>query len=149
MTYTDEELLVLLEDLRSVGQSETPREELHRLVREWAKEEDVEEPAKRAALIQKKLGLPQDGIYGFETAATLSKWSLPSFFLWMEKRGKKVQILKILRRTSGHPKLLVLYKDYAVDFFGRKILPSSQEDLKEGNLTYWEIFDYLPSEAWF
>ena len=35
MTYTDSQILDLIDDLHSVGQTEEPKEELKRLLREW------------------------------------------------------------------------------------------------------------------
>jgi hypothetical protein len=35
MTYTDSQILDLIDDLHSVGQTEEPKEELKRLLKEW------------------------------------------------------------------------------------------------------------------
>lgn len=154
MTYTDQEILDLIEDLGTVGHSETPNEELKRMLREWEEEAGVKDIRRKSpeeiAKVQKILFVTPDGNYGHKTHSSLVKWSTQAFFKWMRKRGKEVKILEVGRTLGGNPDYMVLYKDYAADFRNRSVLPSSEVDLVESRIYYYNITNELPAslEIW-
>lgn len=153
MTYTDQEILDLIEDLRPVGLTETPNEELKRLLREWEEEAGVKGIRRKSpeeiAEIQKILFVHPDGIYGIRTHLAFVGWATQAFFKWMRGKGKEVKILEVGRMLSNSD-YMVFYKDYAADFRDRSVLPSSEEDLVEAKFLYYNITDELPSalELW-
>ena len=63
MDYTDSQILDLIDDLHSVGQTEEPKEELKRLLKEWEIEVGVhkiqEKSPKEIADLQRYLGIQQ------------------------------------------------------------------------------------------
>ena len=148
MTYTDSQILDLIDDLHSVGQTEEPKEELKRLLKEWEIEVGVhkiqEKSPKEIADLQRYLGIQADGIFGLKTRIYLAKASTQKFYGWMQDRGKPVQILEV-QYLSG-TLYLVLYKDYAANFRTRSVLASSEVDLDGSNFSF-KIWDHLPEDA--
>ena len=148
MTYTDSQILDLIDDLHSVGQTEEPKEELKRLLKEWEIEVGVhkiqEKSPKEIADLQRYLGIQADGIFGLKTRIYLAKASTQKFYGWMQDRGKAVQILEV-RQLSGI-RYMVLYKDYAADFRTRSVVTSSEVDLDGSNFSF-KIWDHLPGDA--
>ena len=148
MTYTDSQILDLIDDLHSVGQTEEPKEELKRLLREWEIEVGVhkiqEKSPKEIADLQRYLGIQADGIFGLKTRIYLAKASTQKFYGWMQDRGKAVQILEV-QYLSG-TLYLVLYKDYAANFRTRSVLSSTEVDLDGSNFSF-KIWDHLPVDA--
>lgn len=151
MTFPDEQILDLIDDLRSVGQSETPREELHRLVEEWEKDLNIDNirSPEEIKTLQTKLHLAPDGIFDRKTQETLAKWSLPSFYSWMKDKGKEVQVLESLQSPSFPPKFMVVYKGFGAHFGTRTVYPCSPQDLENAKLIYWSITDDIPTDALF
>lgn len=153
MTYTDEQILDLIHDLQEVGQSETPREELHRLVEEWEKDVNIDNIRRRSPEeikdLQTKLRLVPDGIFGRRTQEFLAKWSLPSFYSWMKDKGKEVQVLEAMQSPSLPPKFMVVYKEFGTHFGSRTVYPCSPQDLEGANLVYWDLTDDIPPDALF
>ena len=148
MTYTDQEILDLIEDLGTVGHSETPNEELKRMLREWEEETGVKGIRRKSpeeiAEIQKILFVHPDGIYGIRTHLAFVRWATQAFFKWMRGKEKEVKILEVGRILSNSD-YVVFYKDYAADFRDRSVLPSSESDLIESKILYYNITDELPA----
>ena len=148
MTYTDQEILDLIEDLGTVGHSETPNEELKRMLREWEEETGVKGIRRKSpeeiAEIQKILFVHPDGIYGIRTHLAFVRWATQAFFKWMRGKEKEVKILEVGRILSNSD-YEVFYKDYAADFRDRSVLPSSESDLIESKILYYNITDELPA----
>lgn len=148
MTYTDSQILDLIDDLHSVGQTEEPKEELKRLLKEWEIEVGVhkiqEKSPKEIADLQRYLGIQADGIFGIKTRIYLAKDSTQKFYGWMQDRGKSVQILEV-QQLSG-TLYLVLYKDYAANFRTRSVLASTEADLARSNFSF-KIWNHLPGDA--
>ena len=148
MTHTDSQILDLIDDLHSIGQTEEPKEELKRLLKKWEIEVGVhkiqEKSPKEIAAVQEFLGIQADGIFGIKTRIYLAKASTQKFYGWMQDRGKSVQILEV-RGISG-TRYMVIYKDYAADFRTRSVLESSEADLDGSNFSF-KIWDHLPGDA--
>ena len=148
MTYTDSQILDLIDDLHSVGQTEEPKEELKRLLKEWEIEVGVhkiqEKSPKEIADLQRNLGIQADGIFGLKTRIYLAKASTQKFYGWMQDRGKAVQILEV-QYLSG-TLYMVLYKDYAANFRTRSVLASTEVDLDGSNFSF-KIWDHLSEDA--
>ena len=153
MTYTDEHILDLIHDLQEVGQSETPREELHRLVEEWEKDVNIDNIRRRSPeeikTLQTKLHLVPDGNFGRKTQESLAKWSLPSFYSWMKDKGKEVKVLESMQSPSFPPKFMVVYKGFGAYFGTRTVYPCSPQDLENAKLIYWDMTDDIPTDALF
>ena len=148
MTYTDSQILDLIDDLHGIGQTEEPKEELERLLKEWEIEVGVhkiqEKSPKEISDLQRYLGIQADGIFGLKTRIYLAKASTQKFYGWMQDRGKAVQILEV-RQLSG-VRYMVLYKDYAADLRTRSVVTSSEVDLDGSNFSS-KIWDHLPGDA--
>jgi len=151
MTFPDEQILDLIHNLQEVGQSETPREELHRLVEEWEKDVNIDSirSPEEIKTLQTKLHLAPDGIFDRKTQETLPKWSLPSFYSWMKDKGKEVKVLESMQSPSFPPKFMVVYKGFGAYFGTRTVYPCSPQDLENAKLLYWSITDDIPTDALF
>lgn len=153
MTYTDEQILDLIHDLQEVGQSETPREELHRLIEEWEKDMNIDNIRRRDPEeikdLQTKLHLFPDGNFGRKTQESLAKWSLPSFYSWMKDKGKEVKVLESMQSPSLPLKFMVVYKGFGAHFGSRTVYPCSPQDLEDAKLFCWTMTDDIPPDALF
>ena len=152
MIHTDDQILDLIEDLRSVGQSQTPREELQRLLGEWERDVNIDSIRGRSPeeiqVLQTNLQLVPDGIFGRKTQETLARWSLPSFYSWMKDKGKEVKVLESLQAPPLSRRFMVVYKGFGVCFGTKTVYPCSPQDL-EGALLYWSITEDIPTGALF
>jgi hypothetical protein len=145
----DQEILDLINNLDKVGQSETPNEELKRLLREWEQGSPVYQmggktPAEIQQIQRELLGVVPDGFIGVSTKEVLYKWSTAAFYLWLKSRGKEAYILEVGYSYSA--RYMVMYKDYAACFRRREVLPTTEEKIIEGGYSYYKLWDEVPPE---
>jgi len=151
MTYTDVEILDLMDVLDTVGQSETPNEELKRLLREWEQGSPVYQmggktPSEIQQIQRELLGVVPDGFVGVTTKEAVYKWSTAAFYLWLKSRAKEVYILEVGGTSSYSAKYMVLYKEYAACFRRREVLPTTEEKVIEAGYSYYKLWDEIPPE---
>jgi hypothetical protein len=151
MTYTDDEILDLMGVLDTVGQSETPIDELRRLLREWDQVSPVDQmggkvPAEIQQIRRELLGVIPDGFYGTTTKEAVYKWSTAAFYLWLKSKGKVPYILEVGGTSSISAKYMVLHKDCAACFRRRNVFPKSGKDILEAEYSYHKIWDEIPPE---
>jgi len=151
MTYTDDEILDLMGVLDTVGHSETPDDELRRLLREWEQGSPVYQmggkvPAEIQQIQRELLGVVPDGFYGTATKEAVYKWSTAAFYLWLKSMGKEVYVLEVGGTSSISAKYMVLHKDCAACFRRRNVFPKSGKDILETEYSYYKIWDEIPSE---
>jgi hypothetical protein len=151
MTYTDDEILDLMDVLDTVGQSETPNDELKRLLREWEQGSPVYQmggktPAEIQQIQRELLGVVPDGFVGVTTKEAVYKWSTAAFYLWLKSRTKEVYVLEVGGTSSYSAKYMVLYKEYAACFRRREVLPTTEEKVIEAGYSYYKLWDEIPSE---
>jgi hypothetical protein len=151
MSYTDQQILDLIEDLGTVGHSETPNEELKRLLREWEQGSPVYQmggktPAEIEQIQREFLGVVPDGFVGVTTKEAVYKWSTAAFYLWLKSRGKEAYILEVGGTSSYSAKYMVLYKEYAACFRRREVLPTTGEKIIEAGYSYYKLWDEIPPE---
>jgi hypothetical protein len=151
MTYTDVEILDLMDVLDTVGQSETPNEELKRLLREWEQGSPVYQmggktPSEIQQIQRELLGVVPDGFVGVTTKEAVYKWSTAAFYLWLKSRGKEAYILEVGGTSSYSAKYMVLYKEYAACFRRREVLPTTEEKVIEAGYSYYKLWDEIPPE---
>ena len=151
MTYTDDEILDLMGVLDAVGQSETPNDELKRLLREWDQGSPVYQmggktPAEIEKIQRELLGVVPDGFVGVTTKEAIYKWSTAAFYLWLKSRGKETYVLEVGGTSSYSARYMVMYKDYAACFRRREVLPTTEEKVIEAGYSYYKLWDEVPSE---
>jgi hypothetical protein len=151
MTYTDDEILDLMGVLDTVGHSETPDDELRRLLREWDQESPVYQmegkvPAEIQSIQRELLGVVPDGFVGLATKEAVYKWSTAAFYFWMKSKGKVPYILEVGGTSSISAKYMVLHKDCAACFRRRNVFPKSGKDILETEYSYYKIWDEIPPE---
>lgn len=151
MTYTDDEILDLMDVLDTVGQSETPNDELKRLLREWEQGSPVYQmggktPAEIQQIQRELLGVVPDGFVGVTTKEAIYKWSTSAFYLWLKSRGKETYILEVGGTSSYSARYMVMYKDYAACFRRREVLPTTEEKVIEAGYSYYKLWDEIPPE---
>jgi hypothetical protein len=151
MTYTDDEILDLMGVLDTVGHSETPDDELRRLLREWDQVSPVDQmggkvPAEIQQIQRELLGVVPDGFYGTATKEAAYKWSTAAFYLWLKSKGKVPYILEVGGTSSISAKYMVLHKDCAACFRRRSVFPKSGRDILEAEYSYYKIWDEIPPE---
>lgn len=151
MTYTDDEILDLMDVLDTVGQSETPNDELKRLLREWEQGSPVYQmggktPAEIQQIQRELLGVVPDGFVGVTTKEAVYKWSTSAFYLWLKSRGKEACVLEVGGTSSYSAKYMVMYKDYAACFRRREVLPTTEEKVIEAGYSYYKLWDEIPPE---
>jgi hypothetical protein len=151
MTYTDDEILDLMDVLDTVGQSETPNDELKRLLREWEQGSPVYQmggktPAEIQQIQRELLGVVPDGFVGVTTKEAVYKWSTAAFYLWLKSKGKEVCILEVGGTSSYSAKYMVLHKEYAACFRRREVLPTTEEKVIEAGYSYYKLWDEIPPE---
>ena len=151
MTYTEDEILDLVDVLDTVGQSETPNDELKRLLREWEQGSPVYQMGGKTLSeiqqIQREfLGVVPDGFVGVTTKEAVYKWSTAAFYIWLKSRGKEAYILEVGGTSSYSAKYMVLYKEYAACFRRREVLPTTEEKVIEAGYSYYKLWDEIPPE---
>ena len=151
MTYTDDEILDLMDVLDTVGQSETPNDELKRLLREWEQGSPVYQmggktPSEIQQIQREFLGVVPDGFVGVTTKEAVYKWSTAAFYIWLKSRGKEAYILEVGGTSSYSAKYMVLYKEYAACFRRREVLPTTEEKVIEAGYSYYKLWDEIPPE---
>jgi len=151
MTYTNDEILDLMGVLDTVGQSETPNDELKRLLREWDQGSPVYQmggktPAEIQQIQRELLGVVPDGFVGVTTKEAIYKWSTAAFYLWLKSRGKETYVLEVGGTSSISARYMVMYKDYAACFRRREVLPTTEEKVIEAGYSYYKLWDEVPSE---
>ena len=151
MTYTDDEILDLMDVLDTVGQSETPNEELKRLLREWEQGSPVYQmggktPAEIQQIQRELLGVVPDGFVGVTTKEAVYKWSTAAFYIWLKSSGKEAYVLEVGGTSSYSAKYMVLYKEYAACFRRREVLPTMEEKVIEAGYSYYKLWDEIPPE---
>jgi len=151
MTYTDDEILDLMGVLDTVGHSETPDDELRRLLREWDQVSPVDQmggkvPAEIQQIQRELLGVVPDGFYGTATKEAVYKWSTAAFYCWLKSRGKEAYVLEVGGTSSISAKYMVLHKDCAACFRRREVFPKSGKDILETEYSYYKIWDEIPPE---
>ena len=151
MTYTDDEILDLMDVLDTVGQSETPNDELKRLLREWEQGSPVYQmggktPSEIQQIQREFLGVVPDGFVGVTTKEAVYKWSTAAFYIWLKSRGKEAYILEVGGTSSYSAKYMVLYKEYAACFRRREVLPTTEEKVIEAGYSYHKLWDEIPPE---
>ena len=151
MTYTDVEILDLMDVLDTVGQSETPNEELKRLLREWEQGSPVYQmggktPSEIQQIQRELLGVVPDGFVGVTTKEAVYKWSTAAFYIWLKSRGKEAYVLEVGGTSSYSAKYMVLYKEYAACFRRREVLPTTEEKVIEAGYSYYKLWDEIPPE---
>ena len=151
MTYTDDEILDLMGVLDTVGQSETPNDELKRLLREWDQGSPVYQmggktPAEIQQIQRELLGVVPDGFVGVTTKEAVYKWSTSAFYLWLKSRGKETYVLEVGGTSSYSARYMVMYKDYAACFRRREVLPTTEEKVIEAGYSYYKLWDEIPPE---
>ena len=151
MTYTDDEISDLMGVLDTVGHSETPDDELRRLLREWEQGSPVYQmggktPAEIQQIQRELLGVVPDGFYGITTREAVYKWSTAEFYLWLKSKGKVPYILEVGGTSSISAKYMVLHKDCAACFRRREVFPKSGRDILEAEYSYYKIWDEIPPE---
>ena len=149
MTYTDNEILDLMGVLDTVGHSETPDDELRRLLREWEQGSPVYQmggkvPSEIQQIQRELLGVVPDGFYGTATKEAVYKWSTAAFYLWLKSRGKVPYVLEVGGTSSISAKYMVLHKDCAACFRRRNVFPKSERDILEAEYSYHKIWDEIP-----
>jgi hypothetical protein len=149
MTYTDDEILDLMGVLDTVGHTETPDDELRRLLGEWDQESPVYQmggkvPAEIQQIQRELLGVVPDGFYGYSTKEAVYKWSTAAFYLWLKSKGKVPYILEVGGTSSISAKYMVLHKDCAACFRRRNVFPKSGKDILETEYSYHKIWDEIP-----
>jgi hypothetical protein len=149
MTYTDDQILDLMGVLDTVGHSETPNEELKRLLREWEPTTRIyqmegKSPTEIHAIQLELLGVIPDGIYGPASKDAAYRWSTASFYLWLKSKGKVPYILEVGGTSSISGKYMVLHKDCAACFRRRNVFPKSESDILEAGYSYHKIWDEIP-----
>jgi len=151
MTYTDDEILDLMDVLDTVGQSETQNDELKRLLREWEQGSPVYQmggktPSEIQQIQREFLGVVPDGFVGVTTKEAVYKWSTAAFYIWLKSRGKEAYILEVGGTSSYSAKYMVLYKEYAACFRRREVLPTTEEKVIEAGYSYYKLWDEIPPE---
>jgi len=151
MTYTEDEILDLMDVLDTVGQSETPNDELKRLLREWDQGSPVYQmggktPAEIQQIQRELLGVVPDGFVGLTTKEAVYKWSTAAFYLWLKSRGKETYVLEVGGTSSYSARYMVMYKEYAACFRRREVLPTTEEKVIEAGYSYYKLWDEIPSE---
>ena len=151
MTYTDDEILDLMGVLDTVGHTETPNDELKRLLREWDQGSPVyqmggKSPSEIQQIQRELLGVVPDGFYGLTTREAVYKWSTAAFYLWLKSKGKVPYILEVGGTSSISAKYMVLHKDCAACFRRRNVFPKSGRDILETEYSYYKIWDEIPPE---
>jgi len=151
MTYTDDEILDLMDVLDTVGQSETPNDELKRLLREWEQGSPVYQmggktPSEIQQIQRELLGVVPDGFVGVTTKEAVYKWSTAAFYIWLKSRGKEAYVLEVGGTSSYSAKYMVLYKEYAACFRRREVLPTTEEKVIEAGYSYHKLWDEIPPE---
>ena len=151
MTYTEDEILDLMGVLDTVGQSETPNDELKRLLREWDQGSPVYQmggktPAEIEKIQRELLGVVPDGFVGVTTKEAVYKWSTAAFYLWLKSRGKEAHVLEVGGTSSYSARYMVMHKDYAACFRRREVLPTTEEKVIEAGYSYYKLWDEIPSE---
>ena len=137
--------------LDTVGQSETPNDELKRLLREWEQGSPVYQmggktPAEIQQIQRELLGVVPDGFVGVTTKEAIYKWSTSAFYLWLKSRGKETYILEVGGTSSYSARYMVMYKDYAACFRRREVLPTTEEKVIEAGYSYYKLWDEIPPE---
>ena len=137
--------------LDTVGQSETPNDELKRLLREWDQGSPVYQmggktPAEIQQIQRELLGVVPDGFVGVTTKEAIYKWSTAAFYLWLKSRGKETYVLEVGGTSSISARYMVMYKDYAACFRRREVLPTTEEKVIEAGYSYYKLWDEVPSE---
>lgn len=147
----DQEILDLIGDLGTVGHSETPNEELKRLLRTWEQESPVyrmeDKSVEEVQSIQRELlGIVPDGFPGPRTKDAVYKWSTAAFYSWLKSRREEVYILEVGGTASYSVRYMVMYKDYAACFRRREVLHTTEEKITEAGYSYYKFWDEIPPE---
>ena len=147
----DQEILDLIDILDGVGHSETPNEELKRLLREWEQGSPVYQlEGKSPGVIQfiqrELLRVVPDGFIGLSTKEAAYKWSTAAFYLWLKSRGKEVYILEVGGTSALSARYMVLYEDYAACFRRRQVLPTTEDEIIKAGYVYYKSWDEVPPE---
>jgi hypothetical protein len=150
----DQEILDLIGVLDTVGHSETPNEELKRLLREWEQWSPVYQmggktPAEIEKIQREILGVVPDGFIGWQTKEAVHKWSTAEFYLWLKSRGKEAYILEVGGTAAYSVRYMVMYKDHAACFRRREVLPTTEGEIIEAGYSYYKFWDEVPSELLF
>ena len=151
MTYTDDEISDLMGVLDTVGHTETPNDELKRLLREWDQVSPVYQmggkvPSEIQQIQRELLGVVPDGFVGVTTKEAVYKWSTAAFYLWLKSKGKEAYVLEVGGTSSISAKYMVLHKDCAACFRRRNVFPKSGRDILETEYSYYKIWDEIPPE---
>ena len=145
----DQEILDLIDILGTVGHSETPNEELKRLLREWDQGSPVYQmggktPAEIEQIQRKLLRVVPDGFVGVTTKEAVYKWSTAAFYLWLKSRGKEAYILEIGGTSALSAEYMVLYEDCAACFRRRQVLPTTEDEIIKAGYVYYKSWDEVP-----
>ena len=145
----NQEILDLIGVLDTVGLSETPNEEMKRLLREWEPNSITyqmggKSPVEIHSIQRDLLEIVPDGIYGTSTRDAVYRWQTAEFYLWMKRRGKEVYVLEFGGTSSLSAKYMVLYKGFSPCFRRRSVLPSTEDAVREAGYSYYKIWDEIP-----